>query len=139
LIVSTAAGIMVTHAAGGSRIGSALAIQLGSQSKPMWVAAGVLATFGLVPGLPFLPFMALGGGTALLAHIAGKGEKSRLQLATAAQAAELDTPSDDSPMRDLLQIDPIELEVGYALIPLVDESQGGDLLERISLLRKQAA
>ncbi|MEX0912889.1 MAG: flagellar biosynthesis protein FlhA [Gemmatimonadota bacterium] len=139
LIVSTAAGIMVTHASAGSRMGSALAEQLGSQSRPMWIAAGVLATFGLVPGLPFLPFMALGGGTALLAHAAAKGEKTRLQLAAAAETAELEAPQEESPMRDLLQIDPIELEVGYALIPLVDEGQGGDLLERISLLRKQAA
>src|SRR5690606_23288933 len=62
LVVSTAAGIMVTHASGGSRMGTALAVQLGSQAKPMWIASGVLATFGLVPGLPFLPFMGLGLG-----------------------------------------------------------------------------
>ncbi len=139
LIVSTAAGIMVTHAAGGTRMGSALAVQLGSQSKPMWIASGVLATFGLVPGLPFLPFMALGATTALLARAAGKGENTRRALAAAADAAQLEAPREENPMHDLLQIDPIELEVGYALIPLVDEAQGGDLLERISLLRKQAA
>src|SRR5690606_4378108 len=72
LIVSTAAGIMVTHASGGTRMGAALAMQLGSQSKPMWIAAGVMSTFGLIPGLPFLPFMALGAGTAALAYSAGK-------------------------------------------------------------------
>jgi flagellar biosynthesis protein FlhA len=139
LIVSTAAGIMVTHASGGTRMGAALATQLGTQSKPMWIAAGVLASFGLMPGLPFLPFMGLGLGTAALAQAAGKNEKVRLQIAAAAETAQLEAPQEESPMRDLLQIDPIELEVGYALIPLVDESQGGDLLERISLLRKQAA
>ncbi|HUE96617.1 MAG TPA: flagellar biosynthesis protein FlhA, partial [Longimicrobiaceae bacterium] len=139
LVVSTAAGIMVTHAAGGTRMGSAFAMQLGSNPKPMWIASGVLATFGLIPGLPFLPFMALGVGIAALAHVAGKGEKERYQLAAAAHTAELEAPQEESPMRDLLQIDPIELEVGYALIPLVDDNQGGDLLERISLLRKQAA
>lgn len=139
LIVSTAAGIMVTHASGGARMGSALATQLGSQSKPMWIAAGVLATFGLVPGLPFLPFMMLGAGTGALAHLAGRGEKLRTELDAAAHAAHIEEPDEASPMRDLLQIDPIELEVGYALIPLVDEAQGGDLLERISKLRKQAA
>ena len=139
LIVSTAAGIMVTHAAGGTRMGSSLALQLGSQSKPMWIASGVLATFGLVPGLPFVPFMALGAGTAFLAHLASRGERERLQLAAAAETALLEAPESENPVHDLLQLDPIELEVGYALIPLIDEAQGGDLLERISLLRKQSA
>lgn len=140
LIVSTASGIMVTHAAGGTRMGSAFAIQLGSNPKPMWIAAGVLGAFAMIPGLPFLPFVALAAGTAAMAWSADRNEKERYDLAAAAHAAQIEAPeAEESPMRDLLQIDPIELEVGYALIPLVDESEGGDLLERISLLRKQAA
>jgi flagellar biosynthesis protein FlhA len=139
LIISTAAGIMVTHAGSGTRMGTTLSRQLGSQPRAMWVASGVLVSFGLVPGLPLLPFAALGGGAALLARVAEKAEKEQTALALAAIAQpETEEPA-GSPMLDLLQIDPIELEVGYALIPLVDESQGGDLLERISLLRKQAA
>jgi flagellar biosynthesis protein FlhA len=139
LIISTAAGIMVTHAAGGTRMGSALATQLGGQPKAMWITSGVLVSFGLIPGLPALPFLALGGGTALLARMATTGERTRTELAKAAEVGQLEAPQPDDPMRDLLQIDPIEIEVGYALIPLIDEGQGGDLLERISLLRKQAA
>ena len=140
LVVSTAAGIMVTHASGGLRMGSALTSQLGAHPKAMWISSGVLATFGLVPGLPTLPFLALSGGAALLARAAGSAEQARNDRAEAATAlAEAQPPEEDSPMRDLLQIDPIELEVGYALITLVDEGQGGDLLERISMLRKQAA
>src|SRR5690606_6074077 len=57
----------------------------------------------------------------------------------AAETALLEAPESENPVHDLLQLDPIELEVGYALIPLIDEAQGGDLLERISLLRKQSA
>jgi flagellar biosynthesis protein FlhA len=138
LIVSTAAGIMVTHASGGARMGAALASQLGTQPRAMWVAAGVLITFGLVPGLPMLPFLALGGGAVLLARASSASEKLRVEAA-AIGALEAPPEPEDNPVRELLQIDPLELEVGYALIPLVDEGQGGDLLERISLLRKQAA
>ncbi|HEU4629153.1 MAG TPA: flagellar biosynthesis protein FlhA [Gemmatimonadaceae bacterium] len=139
LIVSTAAGLMVTNA-GGTRMGPMLAGQLGAQPRVMWIASGVLGVFAIIPGLPKLPFLALSGGLALLARTATKAEERRITAAAEAErvasTAPVETPD---PMQDLLQIDPIELEVGYALIPLVDERQGGDLLERISLLRKQAA
>jgi flagellar biosynthesis protein FlhA len=139
LIVSTAAGIMVTHAAGGSRMGVTLATQLGAHPRSMTIAGAVLGGFGLVPGLPKLPFIALGGGLLMLGRVAATAEKKRIADDIAAQeAAQPSAPTAD-PMTDLLQLDPIELEVGYALIPLVDEKQGGDLLERISMLRKQSA
>jgi len=139
LVVSTAAGIMVTRASGGTKMGIALTRQLSAHPRAMWVAAGVLGVFGIVPGLPRLPFLALGGGLALLARAAESTKKREAEVAAKAaeEVKEPETPAD--PMRDLLQIDPIELEVGYALIPLVDERQGGDLLERIQLLRKQSA
>jgi flagellar biosynthesis protein FlhA len=147
LIVSTAAGIMVTRATESTRVGVVLTQQLGSQPRAMWMAAAVLGAFGLIPGLPALPFLLLGGTFALLARGADAGVTKRAAEAAAgtalvggprgANAGPVEEVAD--PLRDLLQIDPIELEVGYALIPLVDEKQGGDLLERIGLLRKQAA
>lgn len=141
LVVSTAAGIMVTNAGGGTRMGPTLASQLSAHPRALWITAGVLTTFGLAPGLPMLPFLALGGGTALLARAAAAAEKARVLRAEEVEVAERqkELPSTPDPMHDLIQVDPIELEVGYALIPLVDERQGGDLLERIGLLRKQAA
>jgi len=140
LIISTAAGIMVTHAAGGKRMGVMLATQLSAQPRAMFIAGGVLGAFGLVPGLPKIPFFALGAGLAALGRVAAEAEKTRMKQAAAAEAAVAEpAPAAADPMSDLLQIDPIELEVGYALIPLVDEKQGGDLLERISMLRKQSA
>lgn len=139
LIISTAAGLMVTSATGTDRMGVVLATQLGAHPRAMWIASGVLAMFAIVPGLPMFPFIALAGGCAFMARAAGKHEVQRMQLAEIASAPAVEVPAPADPMRDLLQIDPIELEVGYALIPLVDEGQGGDLLERISLLRKQAA
>jgi flagellar biosynthesis protein FlhA len=83
----------------------------------------------------------LAAGAAVLAKMSEKAVKTRAELAqfVATPIDEVEAPAPSDPMRDLLQIDPIELEVGYSLIPLVDESQGGDLLERIGLLRKQAA
>ena len=139
LIISTAAGLMVTSATGGDRMGVVLSRQLGAHPRALWMVSGVMGMFALVPGLPMFPFITLAAGCALLARNSGKNEIQRAVMAEIASApiAEVAAPAD--PMRDLLQIDPIELEVGYALIPLVDEGQGGDLLERISLLRKQAA
>src|SRR4051812_47493791 len=139
LIISTAAGIMVTHAAGGTRMGVMLATQLSAQPRAMTIAGSVLGSFGLVPGLPKIPFFVLGGGLAMLGSMAAKAEKKRVAQQVVDDRAAEPAPAAADPMTDLLQIDPIELEVGYALIPLVDEKQGGDLLERISMLRKQSA
>ena len=140
LIVSTAAGIMVTHSAGTTQMGSVVAHQMSRHPRALWIAACVLGVFAVVPGVPMLPFVILGGGMAALARAAQAAETKRTTDAIAAISAPTpETPVSTDPMKDLLQIDPIELEVGYALIPLVDERQGGDLLERISMLRKQAA
>jgi flagellar biosynthesis protein FlhA len=140
LIISTAAGLMVTSATGTDRMSVVLSRQLGAQPRAMWMVSGVLASFALIPGLPMFPFLALAGGAAVLARVSEKGQKRRLELAAVAAPVETtEAPAPADPMHDLLQIDPIELEVGFALIPLIDAGQGGDLLERISLLRKQAA
>jgi flagellar biosynthesis protein FlhA len=139
LIISTAAGIMVTHAASGSKMGVMLATQLSAQPRAMTIAGMVLGSFGLVPGLPKIPFLVLGIGLMALGRVASTAEKKRIVDDAAAQTAALPPAPAADPMSDLLQIDPIELEVGYALIPLVDEKQGGDLLDRISMLRKQSA
>ncbi|HET6407394.1 MAG TPA: flagellar biosynthesis protein FlhA, partial [Chthoniobacteraceae bacterium] len=138
LIVSTAAGIMVTHSSGSSQMGTVVVGQLSRHPRALWIAAGVLCTFALIPGLPALPFLVLGGGLAALARVAAQAEQRRIE-GSSVSLTPVEAPTSIDPMRDLLQIDPIELEVGYALIPLVDERQGGDLLDRISMLRKQAA
>ncbi len=139
LIISTAAGLMASSATGSDRMGVVLSRQLGAHPRAMWMVAGVLGAFSLVPGLPMLPFVAMAGLTVFLARSSTASETRRNELANVAELPPVEAPAPDDPMRDLLQIDPIELEVGYALIPLVDEGQGGDLLESISLLRKQAA
>jgi flagellar biosynthesis protein FlhA len=143
LIVSTAAGIMVTYSAGGNRLGSALVSQISRQPRALWLASGFLAILGIVPGMPIVPFMALAALAAVGARAATKDESKQsvaLQVATDRKAQEVAQLAPvENTVGDLLQVDPVELEVGYGLIPLVDERQGGDLLERIRLLRKQAA
>ncbi|MCU0626523.1 MAG: flagellar biosynthesis protein FlhA [Gemmatimonadaceae bacterium] len=141
LIISVAAGLMVTNSSTGNGMGDQITGQLGRQPRALWITSGVLASFALVPGLPALPFLALAGTIAFVARTANAAvvaeQETTARVKAAAETPAAPAPAD--PMQDLLQVDPIELEVGYALIPLIDESQGGDLLERISLLRKQAA
>ncbi len=141
LVVATAAGIMVTSS-GGGRVGATLVTQLGGKARPLWIAAGFLGLLALVPGLPTVPFLALGIMAGIAAWYAPEVSLTpALASASGAPVGEIAEPQapERSPVQDLLQIDPVELEIGYALIPLVDQDQGGDLLERIRLLRKQAA
>ena len=141
LIISTAAGIMVTHAAGGTRMGAMLA-HAARRASARDVHGGRRARrrSASCPACRRFRSSLLGGGIAALGRAAGdsRGEAHRRRKPRRDSAEAPAAPAAD-PMSDLLQIDPIELEVGYALIPLVDEKQGGDLLERISMLRKQAA
>jgi len=142
LIISTAAGIMVTSSSGGGRVAETVVRQIGFRSKPAWLASGFLASLAILPGLPTIPFLALSGAAALLARYSGESEEKKAEkaLVSGPKHQEVEAlPPQSTPVQDLLQIDPVEVEIGYALIPLVDESQGGDLMERIRLLRKQAA
>jgi flagellar biosynthesis protein FlhA len=139
LITSTAAGLMVTAAGQDNKIGAVVTGQLGAHPRAMYIASGVLGVFALVPGLPMFPFLTLAGGTFALGRMSATAVAKKLAAAEQVEVQAVEPAPAPDPMKDLLQIDPIELEVGYALIPLVDERQGGDLLERISMLRKQSA
>lgn len=137
LIISTAAGILVTRTAGTEDFGTQLKGQFTVHPRAIWVVAGVLLGFALIPGLPFVPFLLL---SIVLAVVAFRVQKSQ-QLD--ALAADDDMPEALQPKEDnyeeMLNIDLLELEVGYGLIPLVDASQDGELLPRIRSIRKQFA
>lgn len=146
LILSTAAGIMVTSASGGHRVAGAVVEQLGRSSGPLWMASGFLGLLAVIPGLPTVPFLVLSAASALGARASSAREALAVPLAAgvgtmpaAPSGGSGSLPGERSPVQELLQVDPLELELGYALIPLVDGGQGGDLLDRIRLLRKQAA
>jgi flagellar biosynthesis protein FlhA len=133
LLVSVAGAIVITRASSDQTLGADLGMQLLAKPRPLWIAAAALGALALMPGLPKLSFLALAGGLAFAA--------SRMQAkpAAAAPAAAGEKSATPEALEPLLKIEPLALEVGYALVPLVDEAQGGKLLPRIRALRKQLA
>ncbi len=139
LIVSTASGLLVTYGSGGHALGPSLGSQLTREPRVMWMAAGILALFGLVPGLPTLPFLVLSAACAGLAWWLQKQAAAAPASEDAEESESPSNPSGQPALAEVLAVEPLELEVGYGLIPLVDEAQGGDLLQRVGILRKQLA
>ena len=138
LLVSTATGIIVTRAASDGNLGADLTKQLLSAPRVLAMTSLFLVLFGFVPGLPTMPFWTLAavvGGSAYAALSAQRRHEEEERQAAAEPAVER-RPED---VTDLLQTDVVELEIGYGLIPLVDTVQGGDLLERITMIRRQIA
>ena len=140
LIVSTAAGILVTYGSTGTSLAPALMKQLTRTPRVLWTAASILAAMAMVPGLPTGPFLFLAVVTGGFGWGAGR-RKAALEAEEAAEGGVAEALPEPmaTPLRELLAVEPLELEIGYALIPLVDEGQGGDLLQRIGILRKQLA
>ncbi|MBN1764423.1 MAG: flagellar biosynthesis protein FlhA [Sedimentisphaerales bacterium] len=136
-IISISAGLIVTRSTARTNLGNELISQLSSQPKALLVAAifmGMLA-FAKLPTLPLLALAASCAGIAFTVRRSQKRtavEKERVKQAAAA-------PSKQDKIEDLLPVDRMELEIGYALIRLVDAKQGGDLLQRISMIRRQIA
>lgn len=139
LLLSTATGIIVTRAASDNTLGHDITRQVFSDPRLLAIASGVLIALSLVPGLPMAPFFIIGSVLAVLAFLLYRSKKEiqRVQKTEdALAAAETKKPEN---VFSLLHIDPIELELGYGLIPLVDNKQGGDLLERVVMIRRQCA
>ena len=131
---------MVSRAPGDLSMGHQFAKQFSAQPKAIGLASGIVFAFGLVPGLPSVPFMVLGIAMGGIAYALNKQVKE--DTARAAKEEEVRTaPRRPGPeqVESLLPLDVLELEVGYGLIPLVDEEQDGDLLERIRSIRQQLA
>ncbi|MDD5065778.1 MAG: flagellar biosynthesis protein FlhA [bacterium] len=140
LLISTATGMIVTRAVSDGSLGSDLAKQLTSQPKVIFIASGFLFILALMPGFPTLALMALSIGTAVvgyqLAKVKGE-ERDKVQLVE--KQKEDEERRKPVSLKNLLQVDPLEVEIGYNLIPLVDTEHGGDLLERITMIRRQIA
>lgn len=139
LLISTATGIIVTRTAGRDKFGKDIVTQVGINPKVMYIAGGTIIVMGFFPGFPLLINLFLGGllvGAGYLMDTAAKkNEEQKQQAATKEKAATTETTSID----DIVRIDPMNLEIGYNLIPLVDKEHGGDLLERIKLIRRRIA
>jgi len=139
LVVSTAAGVIITRASSESHLGFDITNQLTAKPRALFITSAVLFFFGFMPGLPTMPFAVLGIIVGLLAW------GGRRQIIDAEKEAEELEEREEAPadvkaqIEEYLQVDPLELEIGYGLIPLVDVDQGGDLLGRITEIRKQCA
>ncbi|MCS6317969.1 MAG: flagellar biosynthesis protein FlhA, partial [Nitrospira sp.] len=135
LIVSTAAGIVITRAASEVNLGFEISRQVLISPKAIGTASGILLTLGLVPGLPHVAFLALGGLSAWIAYQFNEQQK----LAEAAPAQAAPQVKAEESATQVVPLDLMEVQVGYGLISLVDGGQGGALLDRIKGLRRQFA
>jgi flagellar biosynthesis protein FlhA len=138
LIISTAAGIIVSRAGNESSLGSEIASQVFFHPRAISMVAFVLFGFALVPGLPTAPFLALSLMAASLAHSLVQA-KRKTELAEQEQQALDDKSAPAETLTALPPLDMLAIEVGYGLIPLVDANQDGELLERIKAIRRQMA
>jgi flagellar biosynthesis protein FlhA len=136
LMISTGAGILVSRAASTSNLGYEIGTQLFSSPRVLGVAGAVMLFFAFIPGFPKPPFLML-SAFCLAASYAGiikSREEKRASAAPKGPAVKT-----EERVEDYLHVDPMELEIGYGLIPLVDVKQGGDLLDRITMIRRQLA
>jgi flagellar biosynthesis protein FlhA len=146
LIISVAAGIVVSRVASDQDIGAQLTNQLFAKPQVLYITGGIIGGMGLIPGMPNLVFLLLGGGLAGIAYAINKKRAAAPALeeaaAAAASAANAATPAaeqEEASWQDIMPVDTLGLEVGYRLIPLVDKGQGGELLKRIKGIRKKFA
>jgi len=133
LLVSMSGGLITTRAASESHLGEEVADQLFARSKPLAVAAGVLLLLALIPGLPKLAFVLVAACLGLVAY--ANGQEAEAAKETAASAP---PPASDA-IDTAVGVDALAVEVGYALVGLVDEKQGGTLLTRVRAIRRQIA
>lgn len=157
LVLSTATGILVTRSAGEGNLGQDITQSLIQHYRPLWIGAGLLFALAAIPGFPKIPFIVLGVFLGVQGYWVYKDSEKKGKKTDKARDEERKAPPAVSQagsghpeggkgpgggaenVMKLLTVDPLEVEVGYALIPLVEPSKGGDLLERIQTLRRQMA
>jgi flagellar biosynthesis protein FlhA len=140
LIISTAAGVVVTKVTNEVTLGNQLITQFAIQPRALGTAAGILFLLGWIPGLPGFPLLTLSVLSGAAAYYF-RGARLTADDSAASQEAQQPLPPEPAadPMDDLTPIDLLELEVGYGLIALVDSERDGELLERIKTVRRQMA
>ncbi len=139
LIISTAAGIIVTRSGSAKKnMGSQVAKQLTSNPKAIYIVAAMLAFIGLIPGLPLMPFMVMSLLAASIAWTIDRFQKDKEMQQRKLEEDQAQSNNKEN-IESLLPLDLLELEVGYGLINIVESEKSGDLLERIVSIRKQFA
>jgi flagellar biosynthesis protein FlhA len=146
LIISTAAGVIVSRVATEEDIGTQLTGQLFQNPRVLMITGVIIGVMGLIPGMPHFAFMLLGGGLIYAARSMNKRAEAKKKASAvtdvtplAASAAAASAENAEASWEDVSLIDPLGLEVGYRLIPLVDRNSDGELLKRIKGIRKKFA
>jgi flagellar biosynthesis protein FlhA len=143
LLISTAAGVLVTKDSSDIGLGPNLALQMGRRPKATLISAATIFAIGLLPGMPKLPFFILSTALVLMWRGGQAAEDARdLEVVEQAEAAEADAtpaPTDDEEVAELLKVDRASLEIGYQLIPMVQDSSGSGILDHIAQLRRRFA
>ena len=144
LLISVATGIIVTRSASEKDLGNDIAGQITGQKKAPMVAGVVMWVLGLIPGLPKIPFFVIGGLFVAIGRYLKDKPSPAVLAAQAREAAKLESqqaqlPSPADAALEALQVDALELSIGFGLVPLVDESAGGSLLARVKTIRRQIA
>ena len=139
LIISMATGLIVTRSVSDDSFGSDVKNQFSRDSRVYWIAAAFMFILGVLPGFPGYLLLPLSGAVGFLAYRSGhiKEEKAREEVQKKAAAAK--APSSSSEPQPIVPLDALSLELGYGLIPLVNQEQGAELLERVKQIRKEAA
>nr|WP_253197228.1 flagellar biosynthesis protein FlhA [Clostridium algidicarnis] len=141
LLISTASGILVTRSGSEENFGNIIVKQLTAFPKVLALASATLFFFAIIPGLPTFTFLFLAVAVGALAYALYKEANEKVVMAMETEQAEITETERREPedVMNLINVEPIEVEMGYGLIPLADESTGGDLLQRISSVRRQCA
>ncbi len=139
LLISTSAGIIVSRAASEGNLSDDLTNQLLGDPKTLVMGATFVFFIGLMPGLPVIPFWSISGLFLLLAYKRHQTEEKQRQIEEQRQDELPEGEQEKDRVEDYLLLDTLELEIGYSLISMVEAQQGGDLLDRITSLRKQLA
>jgi flagellar biosynthesis protein FlhA len=139
LLISTASGIIVTRSASDTSLGYELSNQITSYPKVLAIASGILLILALIPSLPHFVFLVMSAVCGISAYILLKEEKNMVFQEVAATNEVAPERREPENVLNLLNVEPLEIEIGYGLIPLADVSSGGDLLDRIAGVRRQCA
>nr|WP_139906310.1 flagellar biosynthesis protein FlhA [Clostridium thermarum] len=141
LLISTASGILVTRSGTDENFGSVVTKQLTAFPKVLGISAGVLFFMGLIPGLPTIPFLLIASVLGYGAYMVSKKQNEKVIKEIETEQLEMMETERKEPenVMSLISVEPMEVEIGYGLIPLADEAAGGDLLQRIASVRRQCA
>lgn len=139
LVLSTAAAIIVTRVSSAQNMGKEVVTQLFSNPRSIFIASGIIALIGIIPGMPHIAFLILACGLSGIAYFFAKKEsdKNTQKDEVPQDVSQTKSPATELSWDDVNPVDVISLEVGYRLIPLVDNAQGGVLLARIKGVRKK--